>query len=175
MPDSPNESQESDEKWMKLALHFAQQSAEEGEVPVGAVLVKDGELIAAAGNRCIAGHDPTGHAEIRTLRQAAESVGNYRLPGSTLYVTLEPCTMCVGAIVHARVDRVVFGAREPKAGAVVSQNTLFDHPAMNTTVLVSEGVLETQCSQILSDFFEMRRQQKRLEKLNKHPILGKNL
>lgn len=156
-----NEQAVSDEKWMQLALDYAKQSAAEGEVPVGAVLVRDGELLAAAGNRPIIESDPTAHAEIRVLRAAALKEANYRLPATTLYVTLEPCTMCVGAIVHARVGRLVFGAREPKAGAIVSQNNLLNHSAMNTTVSFSEGVLAEECSAVLSDFFEMRREQKR--------------
>jgi len=151
----------SDETWMQLALDHARISAEEGEVPVGAVLVRHGKLLAGAGNRPIIECDPTGHAEIRVLREAALRDANYRLPGTTLYVTLEPCTMCVGAIVHARVNRVVFGAREPKAGAIVSQNNLLNHPAMNASVSFTEGVLGDECSAILTGFFEMRREQKR--------------
>ncbi|MFT6029269.1 MAG: tRNA(adenine34) deaminase [Oleiphilaceae bacterium] len=154
----------SDEKWMQLALDYAKKSAEEGEVPVGAVLVRHNDLLAVAGNRPIIECDPTGHAEIRVLRAAALKDANYRLPGTTLYVTLEPCTMCVGAIVHARVNRVVFGAREPKAGAIVSQNNLLNHSAMNTLVSFSEGVLADECSAVLTVFFEMRREQKRLLK-----------
>ncbi len=162
-----------DEKWMQLALDFANQSAKEGEVPVGAVLVRQDELLAAAGNRPIIDCDPTGHAEIRVLREAALKDANYRLPGTTLYVTLEPCTMCVGAIVHARVDRVVFGAREPKAGAIVSQNNLLNHPSMNTSVSFTEGVLAKECSAVLTDFFEKRRKQKRQLKNELKSLLDK--
>lgn len=162
-----------DEKWMNLALEYAQKSAEEGEVPVGAVLVRDNKLIAAAGNRPIAECDPTGHAEIRTLREAALKEANYRLPASTLYITLEPCTMCVGAIIHARVSRVVFGAREPKAGAIVSQNDLLNHSAMNTSVSFTEGVLANKCSAVLTGFFEMRREQKRRLKNELKSLLDK--
>lgn len=163
MPENSNTNEQavSDEKWMQLALDYAKQSAAEGEVPVGAVLVRNDELLAAAGNRPIIECDPTGHAEIRALRAAALKEANYRLPATTLYVTLEPCTMCVGAIVHARVGRVVFGAREPKAGAIVSQNNLLNHSAMNTSVAYDEGVLAEECSTVLSNFFEMRREQKR--------------
>lgn len=150
-----------DEKWMLLALDYAKKAAEEGEVPVGAVLVRNDKLLAAAGNRPIIECDPTGHAEIRVLRDAALKGANYRLPGTTLYITLEPCTMCVGAIVHARVNRVVFAAREPKAGAIISQHNLLNHPAMNTSVSFTEGVLADECSTVLTDFFEKRREQKR--------------
>jgi tRNA(adenine34) deaminase len=163
----------SDEKWMQLALDYAKKSAEEGEVPVGAVLVRNDELLAAEGNRPIIECDPTGHAEIRVLRTAALKDANYRLPGTTLYVTLEPCTMCVGAIVHARVNRVVFGAREPKAGAIVSQNNLLNHSAMNTSVSFSEGILADECSAVLTAFFELRRAQKRLLKNELKSVLYK--
>ena len=168
-----NEQTDLDEKWMQLALEYAKQSAEEGEVPVGAVLVRNDDLLAAAGNRSISECDPTGHAEIRVLREAALKEANYRLPATTLYISLEPCTMCVGAIVHARVGRVVFGAREPKAGAVVSQNNLLSHSAMNTSVSFTEGVLADQCSAVLTDFFERRREQKRRLKNELKSLLDK--
>ena len=171
--ETSKEQAEFDEKWMQLALDFAKQSAEEGEVPVGAVLIRQGELLAAAGNRPITECDPTGHAEIRALRAAALHDANYRLPGTTLYVTLEPCTMCVGAIVHARVDRVVFGAREPKAGAILSQNNLLNHVSMNTSVSYTEGVLANECSRVLTDFFEQRRAQKRQLKNELRSLLDK--
>lgn len=160
----------SDEHWMRLALDYAKKAAEDGEVPVGAVLVQNGELLTGAGNRPISDCDPTAHAEVRVLREAALQADNYRLPGTTLYVTLEPCTMCVGAIVHARVSRVVFGAREPKAGAIVSQHTLLTHSSMNTTVTYTEGVLADECSAMLTGFFEMRRQQKRQLKNKRKPL-----
>lgn len=163
----------SDEKWMRLALEYAHQSAEEGEVPVGAVLVRNNEFVSGAGNRPILECDPTGHAEIRALREAALNEANYRLPGTTLYITLEPCTMCVGAIIHARVNRVVFGAREPKAGAIVSQNNLLNHPAMNTSVLFTEGILGAECGAVLSDFFAKRREQKRHLKNELQSLLDK--
>lgn len=168
-----NEQTESDEKWMQLALEYAKQAAEDGEVPVGAVLVRNDELLAAAGNRPISECDPTGHAEIRVLRDAALREANYRLPDTTLYVTLEPCTMCVGAIIHARVSRVVFGSREPKSGAVISQNNLLNHSSMNTTVSFSEGVLAEECGAVLTDFFEMRREQKRQLKIELQSLLAK--
>lgn len=166
---------ESDKKWMKLALEYAQSAADENEVPVGAVLVRNEELLAGAGNRPIADCDPTGHAEIRVLRAAAEKESNYRLPGTTLYVTLEPCTMCVGAIVHARVSRVVFAAREPKAGAIVSQNKLLEHASMNSFVSFTEGVLAEESSQLLTRFFETRREHKRQLKNKLKSLLDKKL
>lgn len=154
-----------DEKWMRQALSLATKAAEAGEVPVGALVVLDGQLIGEAWNCPISQFDPTAHAEIGALRDAGKHLGNYRFPGATLYVTIEPCTMCVEAMIHARIDRLVFGAREPKAGAVISQNQLLDHPAMNTEVSYAEGVLAEQCSQIMSDFFAQRRQVKK-QKLN---------
>lgn len=150
-----------DEIWMRQALSLAAKAAEEGEVPVGAIVVQNGEVLGEAWNRPIGSCDPSGHAEIRALRQAGENARNYRLPGATLYVTIEPCTMCVGAMVHARIDRLVFGAREPKAGAVVSQNQLLAHPAMNTNIVYAEGILAEECSQMISDFFAFRREQKK--------------
>ena len=155
---------ETDTYWMRVALQQAEESARLGEVPVGAVLVQDGRLLAAAGNQPIGLHDPCGHAEILVLREAAGLTENYRLPGTTLYVTLEPCTMCVGAIVHARVSRLVFGAYEPKAGAVSSRNNLLDQPYMNSRVLYQGGVLADEAGRLLSSFFESRRAQKKQEK-----------
>lgn len=152
---------------MQRALELAAIAASEGEVPVGAVLVREGEVIGEAWNRPIGACDPSAHAEVRVIRQAAEKERNYRLPGTTLYVTIEPCTMCVGAMVHARIDRLVFGAREPKAGAVVSQNNLLSHPSMNTEIVYDEGILAEKCSQIMTDFFAFRRQQKKqIRKIN---------
>lgn len=150
-----------DERWMRRALNLAEKAGAEGEVPVGAVLVRDEEVLGEAWNRPIASCDPSAHAEVRAIRAAAEHERNYRLPGTTLYVTIEPCTMCIGMLVHARIDRLVFGAREPKAGAVVSQNNLLSHPSMNTEIVYAEGILAEQCSQIIRDFFAFRRQQKK--------------
>lgn len=155
---------ETDKYWMRVALQQAEQAARIGEVPVGAVLVLDGRMLAAAGNQPIGLHDPCAHAEIRVLREAAALQENYRLPGSTLYVTLEPCTMCVGAIVHARVSRLVFGAFEPKAGAIVSQNNLLDQAYMNSHVLYQGGVMAEEAGRLLTAFFESRRAQKKQEK-----------
>jgi tRNA(adenine34) deaminase len=158
--------QTQDEKWMQRALELAHHAAQEGEVPVGALVVRDNMVLGEAWNRPIGSCDPSAHAEINALRQAAKNEGNYRLTGATLYVTIEPCTMCVGALVHARVARVVFGAREPKAGAVVSQNNLFEHPSMNTNIVYAEGILADECRQAMSEFFAFRREQKKQLKIN---------
>lgn len=143
--------------WMQQALTLAQQAAERGEVPVGAVLVRDGAVLGEGFNQPISSHDPTAHAEIVALRAAALAERNYRLPGTTLYVTLEPCTMCVGALIHARVARLVFAAREPRAGAVCSQHQLCEHPAYNHRLEWSEGVLAEASSAMLTAFFRARR------------------
>ena len=146
-----------DEVWMSRALQLAGQAGAAGEVPVGAVVVFGGKEIGTGFNAPISGCDPTAHAEVRALRDAAARVGNYRLPGATLYVTLEPCTMCVGAIVHSRITRLVFGAAEPKAGAVVSARKTLDEPHLNWRVESVGGVLADQCSHVISDFFTRRR------------------
>ncbi|MDB4155014.1 tRNA adenosine(34) deaminase TadA [Gammaproteobacteria bacterium] len=146
-----------DTAWMRLAIEQAHQAESLGEVPVGAVLVIDGALIAAAFNAPISGCDPSAHAEIAVLRKAAELRKNYRLPFSTLYVTIEPCTMCMGAIIHSRVQRVVFGAREPRAGAVVSQLQLAGQPFYNHQIEVTEGVLADECGALVSTFFRAKR------------------
>lgn len=146
-----------DENWMRHALNLAAVAAEQGEVPVGAVLVREGQIMGEGFNAPIGSCDPSGHAEIRALRDAALRVGNYRLPGSTLYVTLEPCTMCVGAMIHARVSRLVFGAREPRAGAVVSQLRLLDLDHYNHHTDWEEGVLAEESATLLRAFFRVRR------------------
>ncbi len=146
-----------DTAWMRLAIEQAHQAESLGEVPVGAVLVIDGALIAAAFNAPISGCDPSAHAEIAVLRKAAELRKNYRLPFSTLYVTIEPCTMCMGAMIHSRVLRVVFGAREPRAGAVVSQLQLAGQPFYNHQIEVTEGVLADECGALVSTFFRAKR------------------
>lgn len=143
--------------WMRRALEQAQLAAREGEVPVGAVLVKGGELIVEERNRPIAENDPTGHAEIRALRAAGRALGNYRLTGTTLYVTLEPCPMCAGAIVHARVERVVFAAPDPRTGAAGSVYNLLQSNELNHRCEVAGGVLETECAMLLRDFFRRKR------------------
>lgn len=145
------------ESWMKRALGLAQEAAGHGEVPVGAVIVRDGLLIGEGYNQPISSADPTAHAEIIALRHAAGIEKNYRLPGTTLFVTIEPCTMCVGAMIHARVDNVVFGAREPKAGALLSNLQLHQQGHYNHRLNVVEGVLEHECSALMSDFFRSRR------------------
>ncbi len=155
-----------DERWMRRALELAGEGERLGEVPVGAVLVRDGREIGAGFNRPIEAHDPTAHAEIVALRAAASNEGNYRLPGATLYVTIEPCTMCVGAIVHARVSRLVFGAREPKAGAIVSSDRLLERPAVNWRVEIDEGVLADACADKISTFFRQRRALTKASKLS---------
>ena len=152
---------ENDNVWMLQALKLAARAAELGEVPVGALVVLNGEVIGQGYNQPIASHDPSAHAEIMALRDAAQRVGNYRLPEAELYVTLEPCMMCAGAIVHARIARVIYGATEPKAGAVDSQLNSFSLVHINHRPLVTSGVLAEACSQQLSDFFKARRAAKR--------------
>jgi len=145
-----------DVEFMRKALVLADMAATAGEVPVGAVLVQNGEVIGEGANGPIDRHDPTAHAEVLALRQAALARHNYRLPDSVLYVTIEPCLMCVGALIHARVRRVVFGAREPKAGALGSHSTLDHHPS-NHRFDVIEGVLEAECGERMRVFFSKRR------------------
>lgn len=147
-----------DTKFMEMALGKARSAAAIGEVPVGAVLVDfNGKVLASAGNETVRAHDPVGHAEIRVLRMASEKLRNYRLPGTTMYVTLEPCAMCVGAMVHARVKRLVFGAKDPKTGAVVSKYNIGSDGKLNHTFIVTEGVLKQECGLLLRDFFQKRR------------------
>ena len=145
------------EQWMKRAIELAQHAATENEVPVGALLVANDKIIGQGFNQPISAADPTAHAEIMAIRQAAKVAGNYRLPDTTLYVTIEPCTMCVGAILHARVSHLVFGAREPRAGAVVSKGALLDAGHYNHQVQVTEGILAEQCGDLMRAFFESRR------------------
>lgn len=142
---------------MALAIDEARRAADRGEVPVGAVLTKSETLIAHGGNAQIELSDPSAHAEIRVLREAGLRQGNYRLPETTLYVTLEPCTMCCGALVHARIQRLVFAAREPRAGAVISMASVLDHPALNHHVMWQEGLLEGESVALLQEFFRARR------------------
>ncbi len=142
---------------MREALALARQGAAQGEVPVGAVLVLDDRVIASGFNCPISSQDPTAHAELVALRQAARAVGNYRLPGATLYVTIEPCTMCAGALVHARVARVVYGAPEPRAGALGSSIDVYANPGLNHRPEVVGGVLGADCSALVKDFFRARR------------------
>jgi tRNA(adenine34) deaminase len=153
-----------DSRWMNYALQLAEKGEAMGEVPVGAVIVQDGNIIGEGFNQPISSHDPTAHAEIIALRQAAMQVQNYRLVGSTIYVTLEPCTMCVGALIHARIARLVFGTTEPKAGAVISKSRLLDNNYFNHRIDYAGGVLLDQCQHQLSQFFARRREEKRSQK-----------
>ncbi|WP_274522271.1 tRNA adenosine(34) deaminase TadA [Ectothiorhodospira mobilis] len=146
-----------DRQWMARALERARQSAAEGEVPVGAVICRDGRILGEGRNRPIALADPTAHAEILALRAAGRAEGNYRLPGSTLYVTLEPCSMCLGAMVHARVERLVFGAPDPKTGAVGGCVDLTHLPIHHHRIAVQGGLMAEECGTLLRDFFRARR------------------
>ncbi len=146
-----------DENWMRHALKLAQRAAEAGEVPVGAVVVRDDQLVAEGWNQPISASDPSAHAEIIALRAAGAALGNYRLNDSTLYVTLEPCVMCAGAIIHARIKRLVFGAWDPKAGAVSSVYDVLSVPRLNHSVECHGGVLGEECGALLKDFFRARR------------------
>jgi tRNA(adenine34) deaminase len=146
-----------DIRWMQYALELAEMAMVRGEVPVGAVLVRDNTELGRGYNQPIMTNDPTAHAEIVALRDAARAAENYRLPGSTLYVTIEPCTMCVGAMIHARVQRLVFGAKEPRAGAVCSGHRLLDSDTYNHRIEFVAGVLEEECSKLIRDFFRSRR------------------
>jgi tRNA(adenine34) deaminase len=142
---------------MRAALEQALEAERRGEVPVGAVVVLDGEIIGAGFNHPIGANDPTAHAEIVAMRQAAARRENYRLTGATLYVTIEPCQMCVGAMVHARIARIVYGTREPKAGAIDSAMRAHEHPALNHRMLAAGGVLEEECRAPIQRFFQERR------------------
>ena len=145
------------DRWMSRALDLARRAEAEGEVPVGAVVVLNNECIGEGWNRPIGAHDPTAHAEIQALRAASQASGNYRLPGATLYVTLEPCLMCAGAMVHARIAQLVFGARDPKAGAAGSVFSILQSDRLNHRVQVVEGVAAGECSALLQLFFQARR------------------
>jgi len=146
---------------MQLAMQQAQEAEKRGEVPVGAILVKGDEVIAVGSNDCINQHDPSAHAEMLCLRQAGQVVQNYRLLDTTLYVTLEPCAMCAGAIVHSRVERLVFGATDDKTGAAGTVLDLVRHPALNHQLEVTQGILADECSEQLSQFFRRRRKEKK--------------
>jgi tRNA(adenine34) deaminase len=143
--------------WMREALVEARRALETGEVPVGAVVVSDGAIIGRGFNQPISARDPTAHAEVLALRDAARAVGNYRLPGTTMYVTIEPCLMCVGAMVHARVATLIYGATEPKAGAIVSSCQAHENPALNHRIQPTGGVLADECRGIIQEFFKRRR------------------
>lgn len=147
----------SDEEYMQLALELAVQAAAVGEVPVGALVMKDGEIIGRGYNAPISSHDPSAHAEIRAMRDAAQHIGNYRLVGCTLYVTLEPCAMCTGAIQHARIARLVYGANDPKTGACGSVVNLMEETRLNHHTEVESGVMAAECGGVLSAFFAAKR------------------
>ena len=143
--------------FMRAALEQARLAADAGEVPVGAVVVMDDAIVGAGHNQPISSHDPTAHAEIVAMRDAARRIGNYRLTGASLYVTVEPCLMCVGAMVHARIAELVFGTPEPKAGAIESTQHAHEHPALNHRIRVVSGVLAAECRQVMQEFFATRR------------------
>lgn len=148
---------ELDQQYMRIAIEQAQLAAQSGEVPVGAVLVKDGQVISKAFNKPIANHDPSAHAEMLAIRETALAEENYRIPGSTIYVTLEPCAMCSGAMLHARIDRVVYGAPDPKTGAAGSVLDIFSSKQINHQTSVEGGIMSEECGQLLRDFFKGRR------------------
>jgi tRNA(adenine34) deaminase len=146
-----------DELWMEEALRAAERALESGEVPVGAVVLCEGRIVGRGWNRNITGFDPTAHAEIVALREAAATLGNHRLANCDLFVTIEPCTMCAGAMVHARIKRLIYGADDPKAGAVQSIMQVLNHPQLNHRVEVRRGVLAGRCAEVLQEFFRSRR------------------
>jgi tRNA(adenine34) deaminase len=146
-----------DIEWMKLALEQAAAAADSGEVPVGALVVSGGEIVGRGNNRNLRENDPTAHAEMVALREAAARVGNHRLLQSSLYCTIEPCAMCAGAMIHARIARLVYGAHDPKAGAAGSVLEVVNHPKLNHKMEVTNGVLEEECAEVLRKFFQERR------------------
>lgn len=162
--DFVNDVLESDQRWMREALRLAEIAGDHNEVPVGAVLVKNGEIVGKGWNQPITATDPCAHAEIVALRDAARNIGNYRLVDCTLYVTIEPCAMCAGAMIHARISRLVFGAPELKAGAVVSNNQLLSDGHINHRINMTGGVLTEECGDVMSAFFQRRRMEKRQQK-----------
>jgi tRNA(adenine34) deaminase len=155
------EQEQIDQNYMRLALEQGQLAFDCGEVPVGAVVVFAGQVIGRGYNKPITSLDPSAHAEVVALRDAAKNIGNYRLPGATLYVTVEPCTMCTGLLVHSRIERLVYGTTEPKSGVIESAMCLLDRPFYNHKIDILGGVLATEASTLMSDFFTMRRESKR--------------
>ncbi len=153
-----------DQYYMQKALELAAKAATQDEVPVGAVLVVDKEIVGEGWNQPITANDPTAHAEVVAIRDAAQKLSNYRLPGATLYVTIEPCTMCAGALIHSRIERVVYGATEPKSGVAESNGCLFDGDHLNHRIDLTGGVLAEQCSRIISDFFRRHRLESKIKK-----------
>jgi tRNA(adenine34) deaminase len=164
------EQEQNDKHFMSQALEQGQLAYDAGEVPVGAVVVLEGEVIGRGYNQPITSLDPSAHAEIVALRDAAKNIGNYRLSGATLYVTVEPCTMCSGCLVHSRVQRLVYAATEPKAGVVESAMCLLDSSFFNHKIEVSAGVLAAEASRLMSDFFKMRREGKKKLKLASNKV-----
>lgn len=158
---------EQDEYWMRHALSLSDNAQQQGEIPVGAVLVKDNKIIGEGWNQSISLHDPSAHAEIMAIREAGKNLENYRLVDSCLYVTLEPCSMCAGLLIHSRIHRLVFGTADFKTGAVGSLLDLLGDPRMNHRVEVKRGVLAQQCGDKLSAFFKLRREQNKRLKINK--------
>lgn len=146
-----------DSRWMQAALEQARLASDAGEVPVGAVVISNGEIAGRGHNRNLLDNDPTAHAEIVALREAAARIGNYRLTGCTLYATIEPCAMCAGAMIHARIARLVYGASDPKAGAAGSVLEVINHPRLNHQMEVTAGVMEKECGDLLRSFFQSRR------------------
>ncbi|OEE75981.1 MULTISPECIES: tRNA adenosine(34) deaminase TadA [Vibrio] len=171
-PESPNHFTDQDEKFMRRAIELASVAEGEGEVPVGAVLVKDGVIISEGWNRSIGCHDATAHAEVQTLRQAGKKLENYRLLDTTLYVTLEPCPMCAGALLHSRVKRVVFGAPDLKSGAAGTVLNLFESQASYHYAEIESGLLEDQCREQLQAFFKRRRKEIKEQRKAKKALDG---
>src|SRR5260370_18485908 len=167
MPDSSQQIQltpsRADGGWMEVALEQARAAAEAGEVPVGALVIRGREILGYGQNRNLRDHDPTAHAEIIALRQAAARAGNHRLGGCTMFATIEPCVMCAGALVHARVARLVYGASDPKAGAAGSALEVVNHPSLNHRMEITSAALADRCSEILTSFFQSRRNDKKTE------------
>ena len=147
----------SDQFWMSTAIELAKQAGERGEIPVGAVLILDDKIIGRGRNQSIELNDPTAHAEIQALREGGSQIGTYRLSVSKIYVTIEPCTMCFGALVHARIEKLVFGAKEPKSGALSSAREISRQNSFNHTFCILDGILEDECSQLMTNFFQARR------------------
>jgi tRNA(adenine34) deaminase len=154
---------ESDAQWMRQAVIAAHEARERGEVPIGTCIVADGKILAVAGNRTITDQDPTAHAEIVALREAARRVGNYRITNAVVYSTIEPCVMCAGALIQARVKRLVYGARDERAGAVESRFGVCDTDFLNHRIEVTSGVLEQECRQVMQEFFQERRKRQEVK------------
>lgn len=171
-PPADSDTRQTDEYWMQYALRLAAKAEALGEVPVGAVVVCDNTLVGEGWNQPISSNDPTAHAEVLALRQAAQTLQNYRLPGCRLYITLEPCTMCAGAMIHARIDEVIFATAEPKAGVVISNQQIFDSLHYNHRVAYRSGLLAEQASSQLQQFFRRRRQEAKQRKQAISPDAG---